>query len=323
MKKFSELKALFDLQLSNKQFPDHPKNLYDPIRYILEIGGKRIRPTLMLMSHQLFSKDIERSFDLAIAIEVFHNFTLLHDDIMDNSSLRRGLPTVHEKWTQSSAILSGDAMLIYCYTIINNSDVKPFKEILNVFNQASIKICEGQQLDLDFAASQIIQVEDYLRMIEYKTAVLLAASLKIGALNAGASQVESDHMYNFGINLGIAFQLKDDLLDIYGDSLKFGKELGGDIISNKKTYLFLKSIQDSNFKQREILNKCYSNHSNQSNKEKIKIVKEIFEELNIYEKTTRLIIDYNNLALDHLSSIQSSYKEPFLELTKSLLKREN
>ena len=230
MKTFSELKALFDHQLSNKQFPDDPKNLYDPIRYVLEIGGKRIRPTLMLMSHQLFSEDIERSFDLAISIEIFHNFTLLHDDIMDNSSLRRGLPTVHEKWTQSSAILSGDAMLIYCYTIINNSDVKPFKEILNVFNQASIKICEGQQLDLDFAASQIIQVEDYLRMIEYKTAVLLAASLKIGALNAGASQVESDHMYNFGINLGIAFQLKDDLLDVYGASLKFGKELGGDII---------------------------------------------------------------------------------------------
>ena len=135
MKTFSELKALFDHQLSNKQFPDDPKNLYDPIRYVLEIGGKRIRPTLMLMSHQLFSEDIERSFDLAISIEIFHNFTLLHDDIMDNSSLRRGLPTVHEKWTQSSAILSGDAMLIYCYTIINNSDVKPFKEILNVFNQ--------------------------------------------------------------------------------------------------------------------------------------------------------------------------------------------
>ena len=323
MKKFSELKALFDLQLSNKQFPDHPKNLYDPIRYILEIGGKRIRPTLMLMSHQLFSKDIERSFDLAIAIEVFHNFTLLHDDIMDNSSLRRGLPTVHEKWTQSSAILSGDAMLIYCYFIINNSNVKPFKEILNVFNQASIKICEGQQLDLDFAAAKTIQVKDYLKMIEYKTAVLLAASLKIGALNAGASILESDHMYNFGINLGIAFQLKDDILDVYGDTLKFGKELGGDIITNKKTYLYLKSIQDSNFKQREILNKCYSNHYNQSNKEKIKIVKDIFEELNIYDKTNRLIIDYHNLALDHLSCVQSSYKEPLLDLTKSLVKRDN
>ena len=323
MKGFSELKMLFDHQLSNKRFPESPKNLYDPIRYTLEIGGKRIRPILMLMSHQLFSKDIEKSVDLAIAIEVFHNFTLLHDDIMDNSSLRRGLPTVHKKWSQSSAILSGDVMLIYCYIIISDSKIESFKEILDIFNEASIKICEGQQLDLDFTTEKNIQVDDYLRMIEYKTAVLLAASLKIGALNAGSSKEESDHMYNFGINLGIAFQLKDDLLDVYGESSKFGKEVGGDIITNKKTYLYLKSIQDSNFKQRETLNKCYSKHYNHLNAEKINIVKDIFDELNIYDKTDQLIINYHNLALHHLSSIKSSNKEPLLELTESLLRREN
>ena len=323
MKGFSELKVLFDHQLSNKRFPESPKNLYDPIRYALEIGGKRIRPILMLMSHQLFSKDIEESVDLAIAIEVFHNFTLLHDDIMDDSSLRRGLPTVHKKWSQSSAILSGDVMLIYCYIIMSDSKIESFKEILDIFNEASIKICEGQQLDLDFTTEKNIQVDDYLRMIEYKTAVLLAASLKIGALNAGSSKEESDHMYNFGINLGIAFQLKDDLLDVYGESSKFGKEVGGDIITNKKTYLYLKSIQDSNFKQRETLNKCYSKHYNHPNEEKINIVKDIFDELNIYDKTDQLIINYHNLALHHLSSIKSSNKEPLLELTESLLRREN
>ena len=237
MKTLQELQILIKKELNTINFPNKPKNLYDPIKYVLDIGGKRMRPILTLMAHQLFNSEIEKSVKAAVAIEVFHNFTLLHDDIMDEAPLRRGVKTVHEKWDKNSAILSGDTMLVQSYNLLMSVEDTYLREVLNTFNKAAKEVCEGQQLDMDFENREDVSILEYLKMIEYKTSVLLAASLKIGAINGGATIEEANHVYEFGKNMGIAFQLKDDLLDAYGDPGNFGKQIGGDIISNKKTYL--------------------------------------------------------------------------------------
>ena len=216
---------------------DHPKRLYSPVDYVIKIGGKRIRPVLLLASYLLFKNKIGSVINAAIAIELFHNFTLLHDDIMDNAPIRRGKQTVHEKWNKNTAILSGDAMLILTYQYLVKIKSKNFKLILNEFNTTALKVCEGQQKDMDFENDHNVSILQYIEMIKNKTAVLLAGSLKIGALLANQSDEVSKKLYNFGLKIGIAFQLQDDLLDTYGDSSSFGKKIGGDILSNKKTFL--------------------------------------------------------------------------------------
>ncbi len=316
MKNFLELRELIEDQIQDISYPQNPKNIYEPIKYILSLGGKRIRPALVLISHQLFNTDIERSFKAAIAIELFHNFTLLHDDIMDKSPLRRGKKTVHKKWNNDIAILSGDMMLINAYELISEINSDKLPEIMQVFNKAARKICEGQQLDLDFAKRSEITISEYLKMIEYKTSILLASSLKIGAINGGGTNQDLNNIYKFGINIGIGFQLQDDLLDIFGDSDSIGKKVGGDIESNKKTYLYLRALTDADEGQRDRLLQYFTYI--RSDTKKIQDIKDIYIDLNIYDKTINLIKKYHQKAMAHLELINSENKLPLLDLCENL-----
>jgi len=267
-----------------------PAKLYEPVTYSLDIGGKRIRPVLLLMSYNLFKPDFEKALPVAFAIELFHNFTLLHDDIMDDADLRRNNQTVHVKYSRNAAILSGDAMSILSYEYLSRCNSENLSEILELYTQTALKICEGQQFDMDFETSNQITVDDYLNMIGLKTAILLASSLKLGALVANAPSSDSNCLYEFGYNLGLAFQLQDDLLDTFGDKDEFGKNIGGDIVSNKKTFLLLNALKLADKFQKNELNKWLS--SSQFDKtEKIIRVKKIFSELEI-EKITRFMIEH-------------------------------
>ena len=296
-----------------------PKNLYDPIKYILDIGGKRMRPILTLMGHQLFNSDIEKSLKAAVAIEIFHNFTLLHDDIMDEAPLRRGVKTVHEKWDKNSAILSGDTMLVQSFNLLMSVEDAYLREVLSTFNKAAIEVCEGQRWDIDFENKADVSIKEYLKMIEYKTSVLLAASLKIGAINGGATTKEANHLYEFGKNMGIAFQLKDDLLDAFGDPGNFGKQIGGDIITNKKTYLYLKALELADEKQKTKLIQYFSDNSERN--QKVESVKKIFNNLGIPLHTTKLMKEYHKKAIYHLDSIDSDAKKPLYTFSEMLLDR--
>lgn len=318
MRTFSELHQIIEKELSDLDYPSNPKNLYDPIKYVLNIGGKRIRPILMLLSHQLFSEDIEKSLKAALGIEVFHNFTLLHDDIMDKAPLRRGLQTVHEKWDNNTSILSGDTMLVHSFDLISQVERKHIRKILEVFNKSAIEVCKGQQWDMDFEKREDVTLSEYLKMIEYKTSVLLAASLQIGGINAGASTEQQDHLYEFGKNIGIAFQLKDDLLDAFGNPEKFGKQVGGDIIVNKKTFLYLKALQLANEFQRKQLIQLFSVLNNEN---KVDEVKSIFSDLNIQKHTVDLIKAYYIKAMKHLDSINSDKKEPLFNFAEKIKER--
>lgn len=237
----SELQQIINNRIAERAYPASPKELYEPITYMMNLGGKRMRPALLLMACNLFSDDITEALDPAMAIEVFHNFTLLHDDIMDLAPLRRGNKTVHEKWNNNVAILSGDVMLVEAYKLLMGINHALLPKVLTIFNNTAVEVCEGQQIDMDFEKREAVSIEEYLQMIRLKTSVLLGASLKIGALLGGAQSVDADLLYDFGVNMGLAFQLQDDILDVYGDPAKFGKQVGGDIISNKKTYLLIKA----------------------------------------------------------------------------------
>ena len=318
MRSFSELHEIIEKELADLYYPSTPKNLYDPIKYVLNIGGKRIRPILMLLSHQLFSEDIEKSLKAALGIEVFHNFTLLHDDIMDKAPLRRGLQTVHEKWDNNTSILSGDTMLVHSFDLISQVEHKHIRKILEVFNKSATEVCKGQQWDMDFEKREDVTLSEYLKMIEYKTSVLLATSLQIGGINAGASAEQQDHLYKFGKNIGIAFQLKDDLLDAFGNPEKFGKQVGGDIIVNKKTFLYLKALQLANESQRKQLIQLFSVLNNEN---KVDEVKSIFSALNIQKHTVDLIKAYYTKAMKHLDSINSDKKEPLFNFAQKIKER--
>lgn len=318
MRSFSELHEIIEKELADLYYPSTPKNLYDPIKYVLNIGGKRIRPILMLLSHQLFSEDIEKSLKAALGIEVFHNFTLLHDDIMDEAPLRRGLQTVHEKWDNNTAILSGDTMLVHSFDLISQVEHKHIRKILEVFNKSATKVCKGQQWDMDFEKREDVTLSEYLKMIEYKTSVLLSASLQIGGINGGASAEQQDHLYEFGKNIGIAFQLKDDLLDAFGNPEKFGKQVGGDIIVNKKTFLYLKALQLANESQRKQLIQLFSVLNNEN---KVDEVKSIFSDLNIQKHTVDLIKAYYTKAMKHLDAINSDKKEPLFNFAEKIKER--
>ena len=317
MKSIDELRTIVEQELYGLKYPSSPADLYSPIEYILSLGGKRMRPILLLLAHQLFDEDIQKAIKPSLAIEVFHNFTLLHDDIMDKAPVRRGKATVHTKWNENVAILSGDAMLIQSYQYLCDLPSEQLTKCLAVFNEMALQVCEGQQYDMDFEIQAEVDMESYLKMIEYKTAVLLGAALKMGAIIANASEKQANALYEFGRNIGIAFQLKDDLLDVFGDEQTFGKQVGGDIISNKKTCLYLTALSLSESKQKMELVNIYSSES-VSDFEKVERVKEIYESLDMESHINILIDKYYSKAMAYLKEIKGNVKE--LEAFASLLK---
>lgn len=279
-----------------------PRNLYEPIHYILKLGGKRMRPVLTLMTTEIFDCDYSKSLPAALAVEVFHNFSLVHDDIMDDAPLRRGHKTVHEKWDTNTAILSGDAMLILAYQYFEQYKTEVFRELAQLFSKTALQVCEGQQWDVDFEGRQDVSISEYLKMIEYKTAVLVAAAMKMGAIVAETSQANADLIYDFGLNLGLAFQLQDDYLDAFGDPKTFGKQVGGDIIENKKTYLYLKAIEFSNDEVSRQLIEIFTSHPSDPT-EKIAQAKEIFNSSGASQATRQAIQDYTLKAFATLQKI--------------------
>lgn len=299
--------------LKSKTVTKDPINLYEPINYILGLGGKRLRPVLVLMATEVFGMDYKKALDAALAIEVFHNFSLVHDDIMDDAPLRRGKETVHEKWDINTGILSGDAMLINAYQLFENYEGDTFRDLAKLFSKTAIEVCEGQQYDVDFETRDDVTQEEYLKMIEYKTAVLVAAALKMGGIVANATLEDQNSIYEFGKNLGIAFQLQDDYLDAFGDPKTFGKQVGGDIIENKKTYLYLKAVElGSAVQEKEILD-LYSIHP-QNPEDKIESIKQIFMSTGAAELTKSAIEEYTQKAFETLDSMEISHDK------KSILK---
>ncbi len=299
-----------------------PARLYEPVRYILSLGGKRIRPALTLMICDFFGTDFKKAIPAALAIEMFHNFSLIHDDIMDDAPLRRGEQTVHEKWDTNTAILSGDAMLILAYRFFESYEPQMFQELAKLFSKTALQVCEGQQNDMDFETREDVNLAEYIQMIDHKTAVLLGAAMEMGAIVAGASKNDQDKIYEFGRNLGIAFQLQDDYLDVFGNPDTFGKQVGGDIISNKKTFLYLMAIEQGSTEQAEDLQHLYS-ISPKDPQDKISSVKEILLATGAADTTRAEIEKYSNLAFEVLNGISISEKkrEILLNFGKGLMLR--
>ncbi len=291
-----------------------PKNLYEPIQYILSLGGKRMRPILTLMATEIFDVDCKKALAAATAVEVFHNFSLIHDDIMDDAPLRRGNETVHEKWDVNTGILSGDAMLILAYQHFEEYEPAIFRELAKLFSKTALEVCEGQQYDVDFETRDDVTIPEYLKMIQYKTAVLVGAAMKMGAIVAETSSENANLIYNFGLNLGIAFQLQDDYLDAFGDPKTFGKQVGGDIIENKKTYLYLKAIEYAKADEKEQLLHLFSIQPN-DNTDKINSVKLIFNQTGAAEATQKAIQDYTFKAFETLEQMDiATSKKAMLRL---------
>lgn len=320
MYSYKDLQEIINNQIKKTNFVKEPRQLYEPIEYVLSLGGKRIRPVFLLMACNLFSDEIGKAVNAALALEIFHNFTLLHDDIMDNSLLRRNKPTVHTKWNSNVAILSGDAMSIIAYEYITKTKSNNLSDILNVFNTTALQVCDGQQYDMDFEKQEFVSEAVYLKMIKLKTAVLIAASLKIGAIIGGASQEDAQLLYSFGINIGLAFQIQDDFLDVYGDTTVFGKKTGNDIITNKKTYLLTKAFEIAKADDRT---KLYSQFftKNINPEEKIKTVVRIYDKLGIKEITQNKIVEYFNEAFIYLEkvSVNSEKKQELSYFIKNNL----
>ena len=308
--------------LKAQQIVKEPQNLYKPIDYILQLGGKRIRPILTLIAADIFSGNYKQALPTALAVEVFHNFTLVHDDIMDDAPLRRGKETVHEKWNLNTGILSGDAMLILAYQYFENYPPHIFQKLAKLFSKTALEVCDGQQLDIDFETRNDVTIEEYIQMITLKTSVLVAAALKMGAIVADTDEEQATHLYNYGLNLGIAFQLQDDYLDTFGDPETFGKQVGGDIIENKKTYLYLKTLEVATEQDREILLNFYNSDTKNINK-KITEVTSIFERNNIKQHTHQLIEYYTNKSLEslHLLTISNKAKEGLKLFAENLMSR--
>ncbi len=300
----SQIQKDFEQFLSESRFNDSPVELYDPVNYLLNIGGKRLRPAVLLLSTYLFSGKYQHAMPAAFAVEVFHNFTLAHDDIMDNAEVRRGKPTLHEKYSVNAGILSGDVMLVHAYKSLLKLKDADRVRIFDEFTKFAIEVCEGQQMDMNFETSDSITIPEYLKMIELKTSVLVAGAMKIGAIIGKADEKSSNAIYEFGRNLGIAFQLQDDLLDAYGDPNKFGKKRGGDIVQNKKTFLFLKAIELCSNDEHRLLANLYAD-ANIKDDEKIEQVMEIFNRLNISHHTEMLKEQYWNKAIENLRDINA------------------
>lgn len=299
-----------------------PEHLYEPIKYILSIGGKRVRPALTLMTCDVLTGKYEEALPAALAVELFHNFSLMHDDIMDNAPLRRGQQSVHEKWDVNTAILSGDAMLILAYRFFENYDPVKFRDLSRLFSKTALLVCEGQQLDMDFEKREDVEIEEYLQMIENKTAVLLGAAMEMGAIVAGASEEEKSIMYEFGKNLGVAFQLQDDYLDVFGDPDSFGKQVGGDIMENKKTYLYLMVKELGTDVQIQEMMNLFSIQPDDP-RQKIAAVRQIFIESGAGEATRLKSGEYSEKAFDLLSgmSISEGRKDLFRKFGTDLMNR--
>ena len=297
-----ELLALFEQHIAQMPMPEEPQHLYAPIKYGLEEGGKRIRPTLLMLTYNLYAEDIERAVVPAMAVEIFHNFTLLHDDIMDNAAVRRGRPSVPAKWGDNIAILSGDAMLILAYTYLQRTHSERLSQIFEQFNKMAAEVCEGQQFDMDFETQQSVSVEEYMRMIELKTAALLAGSAEIGAILAGASDNDCSNLYDFAREIGLAFQLQDDLLDSYGDE-QLGKKIGGDILEGKKTILMIEAFSRANEEQCEVLRTTHL-RKDLSDTEKISKIKALYDELGVPERVEQQIAQRFQKALSILDMLE-------------------
>lgn len=304
---FDQARKLAEEEIRKIKLKKEPVLLYEPIRYVLGMGGKRIRPVLTLMCYSLFGSDYRKIMPAALAMELFHNFTLMHDDVMDNASLRRNYATVHVKWNQNVAILSGDAMLIKAYELLSLVPEEIFPKVVRIFNQTALEVCEGQQMDMDFEKLEEVTVEKYIEMIRLKTSVLLAACMKMGAVAGGAPDETTDLLYETGVNVGLAFQLQDDLLDTFGDTKSFGKEIGGDIRSKKKTYLYIKSLELATSEDRKRLIEYYSREfdSKITVDKKIEAVTSIFRKYQVDEFTGELIRSYADNALLILDKIDA------------------
>jgi geranylgeranyl diphosphate synthase type II len=305
MLSINEYQEQFLRYLERQNMDKEPKNLYEPIHYILQLGGKRLRPVLTLMTTDIFNMDYKLALPAATAVEVFHNFSLVHDDIMDDAPLRRGNVTVHEKWNINTGILSGDAMLILAYQHFEQYEPTVFRDLAKLFSKTALEVCEGQQYDVDFETRNDVTIPEYLKMIEYKTAVLVAAAMKMGAIIAETSEENANLIYDFGLNLGLAFQLQDDYLDAFGNPETFGKRVGGDIIENKKTYLYLKAIEFSKPDEKQQLLHYFSIQPD-DNVDKIDAVRAIFNETGASVATQKAIEDYTLKAFATLEKINIS-----------------
>ena len=322
MKTSDEILSLINEYLDNLPYERKPAGLYDPIKYVLSIGGKRIRPTLMLLAYNLYKEDPERILSSAVALETYHNYTLLHDDLMDNASMRRGQPTVHKKWDANTAILSGDSMLVLAYERMAKCPVEKLKPVLDLFTETALEIGEGQQYDMDFETRNDVREEEYIEMIRLKTSVLLACATKMGAILANAPQEDADNLYKFGEQMGLAFQLQDDYLDVYGDPEVFGKAIGGDILCNKKTYMLINAFNLANDEQRKRLQQ-WVNAENPDPRQKIEAVTQIYNEIGISQLAEQKIKHYFNESRKYLEAINLP-KERKLELeayTDKMMKR--
>lgn len=305
MEKIKRLQEEIQQLIADQHFDRHPAELYEPVKYIMSLGGKRLRPLLTLLANDLFGGEKKHALYPALAVEMFHNFTLVHDDIMDNAPIRRGSPTVHNKWNSNIAILSGDTMFAMAYQYATRTEPRYIPAILEVFSQTAIEVCEGQQLDMNFETAANVSIAEYLEMIRLKTAVLLGACLKIGAITAEASTTDTDHIYHFGVNLGISFQLKDDLLDLYGNQGVFGKLTGGDVLANKKTYLVLRALELASKADKQRLNELFRPDTQIGANEKIAQVKALFDKYNIEQEVSKIMTDYLGHAFGNLEQVNA------------------
>ncbi|NHE57125.1 polyprenyl synthetase family protein [Cyclobacterium plantarum] len=324
-KELEEIRDTLEKHILQLNFEGEPTELYEPISYLMQLGGKRIRPLLALLSYGLFKEGYQKILTPASSVEVFHNFTLMHDDIMDNAPIRRGRPTVHEKWDDNTAILSGDVMLVKAYEMLLEVEPDKLRNCLKLFSKTAAEVCEGQQLDMNFESLSLVAEQEYLNMIRLKTAVLLGFSLQLGATLAGASESDAIHLYDFGVNIGIGFQLKDDLLDVYADKEKFGKQVGGDILANKKTYLLIKAMELAKGEDKKEL-EHWLTAKEFDPAEKIIGVKAIYDRLEIREKTMSLMADFFEKGFNQLATIKVQRPEGLKilwSLTHKLATREN
>jgi len=321
MQSFESLAKKFSEKFDVNHFPDQPAGLYEPNRYFLRLGGKRVRPVACLMGNELFDEIVTDAWPVACAVELFHNFTLIHDDIMDKSPLRRGMKTVHEKYNENTAILSGDVMLVFAYEYLNKINTSYLRRILSLFNRTAREVCEGQQLDMDFEKRNDVAFDEYIHMIELKTSVLLAASLQMGAILGGASERNQQLLYEFGKKLGIAFQIRDDYLDAFGNPEKVGKQTGGDIKMNKKTFLLIHALEQAKPAQRKELEKLMIAHTDDKVEKTLQILRDCGADTWALDLKTQ----YFNQAMQHLDDVAvlSKRKEPLRELAQFLISRDH
>jgi geranylgeranyl diphosphate synthase type II len=327
MKTFQETLDFFNQALANLPLDRQPEGLYTPVKYELSLGGKRIRPVLLLMAYQLYRNDMERVLPTALGLEMYHNYTLLHDDVMDKADMRRGKPTVHKVWDENTAILSGDAMLVLAYQLMGQASADHLKAVLDLFTTTALEIGEGQQYDMDFESRMDVREEEYIEMIRLKTSVLLACALKLGALQADAPATDADLLYRFGENIGLAFQLQDDLLDVYGDPKTFGKNIGGDILEGKKTFMLINALRLANSAQRDALEKWLATEvaTPEAAREKIAAVTALYNEIGVRQLAEERIQAYFDAAFVNLDAVAlpNERKENLRHLALALFGRKS